>query len=75
MKKRSVPESVKAAMVIIGTVIGAGFASGQEVMRFFTGYGAKGLISIVLSGLLFIWICCLVFKGTQTRSLRHIWRR
>ena len=72
MKKRGVPESVKAAMVIIGTVIGAGFASGQEVMRFFTGYGVKGLISIVLSGLLFIWICCLVFKGTQTEYQAYL---
>lgn len=59
-------------MVIIGTVIGAGFASGQEVMRFFTGYGGKGLISIVLSGLLFIWICSLVLKGTQTEYQAYL---
>ncbi len=72
MKKRGVPESIQAAMVIIGTVIGAGFASGQEVMRFFTGYGVKGLISIALSGLLFIWICSLVFKGTQTEYQAYL---
>jgi len=61
--KRSVPGFLKVAAVIVGTVIGAGFASGQEVMRFFTGYGAKGLGSMILSGLLFMWICYRVFLG------------
>lgn len=61
--KQGVPGSLKVAAVLIGTVIGAGFASGQEVIRFFTGYGEKGLGSIVLSGLLFIWICYLVLAS------------
>lgn len=64
--KRGVPGSLKAAMVIVGTVIGAGFASGQEIMRFFTGYGTKGLLSIGLSGLLFIWICYRALAGSGT---------
>lgn len=40
----------------IGTVIGAGFASGQEIVQFFTMFGSKGLISIMLTGLLFCWL-------------------
>ncbi|MBQ7916828.1 MAG: hypothetical protein IJ315_08630 [Firmicutes bacterium] len=62
--KKGIPGSLKAAAIIVGSVIGAGFASGQEVMRFFTSYGVKGLGSMVLSGLLFIWICYRVFAGT-----------
>ena len=41
------------AGVYIGTVIGAGFASGQEIMKFFTSYGYKGFYGILLSGVLF----------------------
>lgn len=41
------------AGVYIGTVIGAGFASGQEIMKFFTSYGYKGIYGILLSGVLF----------------------
>lgn len=40
----------------IGTVIGAGFASGQEIMQFFTQYGSTGLILTFLTGLVF-YLC------------------
>lgn len=45
MKKRV----CKALFVIIGTLIGAGFASGQEIYLFFYQYGLKGLIGIIIS--------------------------
>ena len=50
-KKRSLSWQIGAAY--IGTVIGAGFASGQEIMQFFTRYGSIGLFLILLSGILF----------------------
>ena len=40
---------LKVVFVIIGTLIGAGFASGQEVNTFFFSFGVKGLIGIILS--------------------------
>ena len=40
---------LKIVFVIIGTVIGAGFASGQEIYLFFFSYGIKGLIGILIS--------------------------
>jgi uncharacterized membrane protein YkvI len=40
----------------IGTVVGAGFASGQEIVQFFTMFGSKGLLGIILTGLLFCWL-------------------
>lgn len=43
----------KIASIYIGTVIGAGFASGQEIMQFFTRYGIHGLYGILLASLLF----------------------
>ena len=34
----------------MGTVIGAGFASGQELLQFFACYGAWGLVGVVVTG-------------------------
>ena len=45
-------ESLKVSFVIIGTIIGAGFASGQEIYTFFNVYGLKGLLGIFISCLL-----------------------
>lgn len=39
----------KVTFVIIGTVIGAGFASGQEIYTFFNKYGLYGLFGLVFS--------------------------
>lgn len=39
MKKINVKNIYKATFVIIGTIIGAGFASGQEIYTFFNRYG------------------------------------
>lgn len=43
---------LKAICVIIGTIIGAGFASGKEVYIFFNQYGIEGIYGIVLSSIL-----------------------
>ncbi|BFH69042.1 membrane protein [Paenibacillus dendritiformis] len=55
MKKR-VSLILKIAATYIGTVVGAGFASGQSIMQFFTAYGAFGGISIAVTTFLFIWL-------------------
>ncbi|CAH8771185.1 hypothetical protein [Paenibacillus dendritiformis] len=47
---------LKIAATYIGTVVGAGFASGQSIMQFFTVYGAFGGIGICMTTLLFIWL-------------------
>lgn len=40
-------------MCYVGAVIGAGFASGQEIMSFFMPYGKYGLLGICLCGAVF----------------------
>ena len=40
---------IKTTLVIIGTIIGAGFSSGQEVLTFFNKYGFFGLIGLIVS--------------------------
>lgn len=44
------------AYTYVGTVVGAGFASGQEIMGFFTIYGPNSLWAILLSFILFVLI-------------------
>lgn len=43
------------ASVYIGTVVGAGFASGQEVYQFFGRFGVWGYIGIALATAFFAW--------------------
>lgn len=44
---------LKCLFIIIGTLIGAGFASGQEILIFFNRYGPNGFYGMILSGVLF----------------------
>lgn len=41
------------ALTYVGAVVGAGFASGQEIYQFFTRFGAKGIMGIGVAGALF----------------------
>lgn len=47
------------AAVYVGTVVGAGFATGREIVEFFTRYGIYGFIGILIAGYIFI------FTGTK----------
>jgi len=49
-------KSIQIAATYIGTVVGAGFASGQEILAFFTSYGHWGTIGIFLATCLFVWL-------------------
>ena len=54
-------QNLKIIFVIIGALIGAGFASGQEIYLFFFSYGYKGLLGVAISSLLFSLIVYKVF--------------
>lgn len=63
---RQIKLSLQIGAVFIGTVVGAGFASGQEIMQFFTCFGGIGMVTIVLSGILFY-----VLASSVTRAAAH----
>ncbi len=52
MKKWS--EAFQVASVYVGTIVGAGFATGREIVEFFTRFGFYGTVAIILAGVLFI---------------------
>lgn len=42
---------VGVSFIYVGTVVGAGFATGQEVLRFFVRHGHNGLYGIIITSL------------------------
>lgn len=52
----------KVTFVIVGTIIGAGFASGQEIYTFFNAYGIRGLIGTFVSSFLIGYIIYKTFS-------------
>lgn len=52
----------------MGTVVGAGFASGQEVLRFFTAFGPRGTLGVALASAL------LAAAGVAVLRAAHAWR-
>src|SRR3546814_10130572 len=65
-------EAFKISIAFVGVVVGAGFASGQEIMQFFTSFGMVGLVGAVISGALFIFLAlALSTLGQQKASLSH----
>ncbi|GAA0324534.1 hypothetical protein GCM10008967_13860 [Bacillus carboniphilus] len=47
-------KSIQLAAVYVGTIVGAGFATGKEIVEFFTRFGFIGLLGMILGGYLFI---------------------
>ena len=62
---------LKIVFVIIGTLIGAGFASGQEIYSFFYVYGKKGIIGLILSALIMSVVIYKVLKIIKDEKIRN----
>lgn len=54
MSKKKGLTAFGIASTYVGTVIGAGYASGQEILQFFSAFRDKGLISLTIATVLFI---------------------
>ena len=57
--------SWKYAFAYTGIVVGAGFATGQEVLQFFTSYGLISIVGAILTGLI------VMFVGRQAAKLGY----
>ena len=62
---------LKVVFVIIGTLIGAGFASGQEINTFFFSFGIKGLFGIALSSIIIGIIIYKTFKIIYKNNINN----
>ena len=61
MKKEFI-KIFQIATVFIGTIVGAGLASGKEITQFFTTFGSKSFIGIILCGIFYIAMGTIISK-------------
>lgn len=62
---------IKVVFVIIGTLIGAGFASGQEMYIFFFSYGVNGIYGIIISASLMGFIIYKTLKIINKYNIKN----
>lgn len=63
--------ALKVIFVIIGAVIGAGFASGKEIYLFFNIYGVKGFVGIGIASILTGFIIYKVLKHLRDNEINN----
>lgn len=51
-----IKEIIRIAGGVAGIIVGAGFASGQEIIQFFTSFGIYGFVGVIISTALFIFL-------------------
>jgi len=72
VKKEGV-STLKVAATYIGTIVGAGFATGQEVLQFFTRFGAMGLIGLIITTVMFIGFGYIIMDlGKKLNARSHL---
>ncbi|WP_294187432.1 transporter [uncultured Clostridium sp.] len=60
--KNELSKIFQVAVVFIGTIVGAGLASGQEIKEFFTSYGVVSFLGIIVCGIFYIILGSIVSK-------------
>src|SRR5699024_2117783 len=62
----------KIGSAFIGIIVGAGFASGQEILQYFTSFGHWGTVGAVLSTVLFAYLgMTLTRVGSKLQTSSH----
>lgn len=65
-------ESIRIGAAFAGLVIGAGFASGQEILQFFTSFGYWGIAGSIVATALFAFVGANITRlGSRMRSTSH----
>jgi len=65
-------KSVKIASAFVGVIVGAGFASGQEILKYFTSFGYLGIIGVFVSTALFSYLGMnLTVIGSRLQTTSH----
>lgn len=63
-------EELRASAAVSATLIGAGFASGREIVTFFAQFGAAGWLGVPAAGACIAWIVYLVLSLSQRVGAR-----
>jgi len=63
---------LKMGSAFIGIIVGAGFASGKEVLQYFTSFGLLGIIGAIISTALFAYLGMVLTRlGSRMRTTSH----
>ncbi|WP_432361816.1 YkvI family membrane protein [Sporosarcina sp. UB5] len=63
---------IKMGSAFIGIIVGAGFASGQEILQYFTSFGMMGIAAAIISTALFAYIGMVLTRlGSRLRTKSH----
>jgi uncharacterized membrane protein YkvI len=60
--KKELVKVFQVATVFIGTIVGAGLASGKEITEFFTKYGVTSFLGIIACGIFYIVMSSIISK-------------
>lgn len=60
--KKELIKIFQVSTVFIGTIVGAGLASGKEITEFFTQYGLKSFLGIIVCGIFYIILGCMISR-------------
>ncbi len=72
MNRKGISPS-KVAATYIGTVVGAGFATGQEILQFFTRFGALGIFGLASATIMFIIFGYIIMSlGRKLNAQSHL---
>lgn len=64
---------LQVAGTYIGTIVGAGFASGQEMLQFFVSFGSMGLWGLLVVTLLFMYFGYIIMElGYGLKASSHL---
>src|SRR5690606_20365365 len=64
--------SLKIGSAFIGIIVGAGFASGQEILQYFTSFGIPGIFAAILATALFAYMgMSLTRIGSRLQTTSH----
>ena len=56
----------------IGIIVGAGFASGKEILQYFTSFGVMGIIGAIVSTILFAYFGMVLTRlGSRMQTISH----
>ncbi|WP_422122020.1 hypothetical protein DHX103_09315 [Planococcus sp. X10-3] len=65
-------KSLKIGSAFIGIIVGAGFASGQEILQYFTSFGYFGILGAILATALFAYMgMSLTRLGSRMQTTSH----
>lgn len=63
---------LRVAFAFVGIIVGAGFATGQEIMQYFVAFGINGIWGAVLSAVIMsVWAMIILQLGSYFRASEH----